>query len=54
MQEFIEVRFRNHGAFALVIVLHIFMTRVTRVALTNTIKRLKGWISALEKRKDKK
>jgi len=53
MREFLDARFRNHGAIAPVIVLHIFKTRVTRVAMTNTIKRLEGRIAALEKSKDK-
>jgi len=53
MREFIEARFRNHGAIAPVIVLHIFKTRVTRVAMTTNIKRLEGRISALEKVKDR-
>ncbi len=53
MREFIEARFRNHGAIAPVIVLHIFKTRVTRVAMASTIKRLEGQIFALEKVKDK-
>jgi hypothetical protein len=49
MKEFVEARFRNHGAIAPVIVLHIFKTRVTRVAMQSHIKRLEGRISALEK-----
>jgi hypothetical protein len=53
MKEFLETRFRNHGAIAPVIVLHIFKTRVTRVAHLSTIKRLEGKISALEKGRDK-
>jgi len=53
MREFIEARFRNHGAIAPVIVLHIFKTRVTRVAMTSTIKRLEGRIAVLERSKDK-
>jgi hypothetical protein len=55
MPEFIEARFRNHGAIAPVIVLHIFKTRVTQVALQSHIKRLEGRIASLEKGlKDKK
>jgi hypothetical protein len=54
MKEFIEARFRNHGAIAPVIVLHIFKTRVTRVSLTTTIKWLEGHLVALEKAKDRK
>jgi hypothetical protein len=53
MKEFLESRFRNHGAIAPVIVLHIFKTRVTRVALMSTIKRLEGRIAALEKGREK-
>ncbi len=53
MREFIDSRFRNHGTIAPVVVLHIFKTRVTRVALASTVKRLEGRIYALEKGKDK-
>ncbi len=49
MKEFVEARFRNHGAIAPVIVLHIFKTRVTRVSLGSQRKRLEGWLAALEK-----
>jgi hypothetical protein len=49
MKEFVEARFRNHGAIAPVIVLHIFKTRVTRVSLGTQIKRLEGHLAALEK-----
>jgi hypothetical protein len=45
--------FRNHGAIAPVVVLHIFKTRVTRVAIASTIKWLEGRVYALEKGKDK-
>jgi hypothetical protein len=54
MKEFIDARFRNHGAIAPVIVLHIFKTRITRSAVSMTVKRLEGRIAALEKGKDKK
>jgi len=55
MKEFSDARFRNNGAIAPVIVLHIFKTRVTRTAMTANIKRLEGRISSLEKGgKDKK
>lgn len=54
MKEFLEARFRNHGAIAPVIVLHIFKTRVTRSALTSNIKRLEGRIASLEKGKEHK
>ena len=53
MKEFIDTRFRNHGAIAPVIILHIFKTRVTRVALTTTTKKLEGRLAALERGKDK-
>jgi hypothetical protein len=53
MKEFLEARCRNHGAIAPVIVLHIFKTRVTRVALSSTVKRLEGRLVSLEKGKDK-
>jgi hypothetical protein len=55
MREFIEARLRNHGAIAPVIVLHIFKTRVTRTAMSSSIKRIEGRVAALEKLKgDKK
>ena len=55
MREFIEARLRNHGAIAPVIVLHIFKTRVTRNAMSSSIKRIEGRVAALEKLKgDKK
>jgi hypothetical protein len=53
MKQFIDARFRNHGSIAPVIVLHIFKTRVTRVSMSSTIKRLEGRIAALEKGKEK-
>jgi hypothetical protein len=53
MREFIDARFRNHGAIAPVIVLHIFKTRVTRVSMTTSLKRLEGRLANLEKGKDK-
>ncbi len=54
MKEFIDARFCNHGSIAPVIVLHIFKTRVTRVSMVGTIKRLEGRLTALEKAKDAK
>ena len=54
MKEFADARFRNHGAIAPIIVLHIFKTRVTRTAMIANIKRLEGRISSLEKGKDQK
>jgi len=48
MKEFIDTRFHNHGAIALV----IFKTHVTRVSLASAKKRLEGCISVLEKGKD--
>jgi hypothetical protein len=54
MKEFVDAWFRNHGAIAPAIVLHIFKTRVTRVAMSSAIKRLEGRIAAIEKGKDKK
>jgi hypothetical protein len=53
IREFIDARFRNHGAIAPVIVLHIFKTRVTRVSMTTSLKRLEGRLANLEKGKDK-
>lgn len=54
MKEFIDARFRNHGAIAPVIVIHIFKTRVTRVTMAASVKRLEGRLAALEKVKDGK
>jgi hypothetical protein len=54
MKEFIDARFRNHGAIAPVIVIHIFKTRVTRVTMASHVKRLEGRLAALEKVKDGK
>jgi len=48
MKEFIDMRFRNHSSIAPVITLHIFKTRVTRVAHNNNIKRLEGRLAKLE------
>ncbi len=42
MREIQEARFRNHVMLAPVIILHVFKTRVTRVAHEETIKRLEG------------
>jgi len=49
MKDFADARFRNHGAIAPVIVLHIFKTRVTRTAMTSNIKRLEARLATLEK-----
>jgi hypothetical protein len=48
MKEFLDMRFRNHPSIAPVIILHVFKTRVTRVAYTNNLKRLEGRIAKLE------
>ena len=48
-REFLETRFRNHPSIAPVIVLHVFKTRVTRVSMSATVKRLEGRLAALEK-----
>jgi hypothetical protein len=48
MKEFLDMRFRNHPSIAPVIVLHVFKTRVTRVAHSTNIKRLEGRIAKLE------
>jgi hypothetical protein len=53
MKDFLDSRFCNHGAIALVIVLHIFKMRVTRVSLSATIKRLEGRLSAVERSREK-
>ena len=47
-REFLETRFRNHPSIAPVIVLHVFKTRVTRVSMNLTVKRLEGRLAALE------
>jgi hypothetical protein len=54
MKEFLDACFRNHGAIAPVIVLHIFKMRVTRTSMSSSIKRLEGRIASLEKNRDKK
>jgi hypothetical protein len=56
MMELIDSRFCNHGAIAPVIVLHIFKTRVTRSAMSASVKKIEGRLAAvLEKAKlDKK
>jgi hypothetical protein len=41
MKEFVEATFCNHGAIALVIVLHIFKTRVTQTAMMTSLKDLR-------------
>ena len=48
-REFLETRFRNHPSIAPVIVLHVFKTRVTRVSMNATVKRLEGRLASLEK-----
>jgi hypothetical protein len=48
MKDFLDMRFRNHPSIAPVIVLHVFKTRVTRVAHIANIKRLEGRIAKLE------
>ncbi len=49
MKEMLDARFRNHVAIAPVIILHVFKTRITKVAHTAALKRLEGRIAALEK-----
>jgi len=53
VKEMLDARFRNHVSIAPVIILHVFKTRVTKVAHSAAIKRLEGRIAALEKQ-DKK
>ncbi len=48
MKDFLDSRFRNHPSIAPVIVLHVFKTRVTRVAHANLYKRLEGRVAKLE------
>jgi hypothetical protein len=48
MKDFLDSRFRNHPSIAPVIVLHVFKTRVTRVAHANSYKRLEGRVAKLE------
>ena len=49
-KEFLDARFRNHPTIAPVIILHVFWTRVTKIAFKEGIKRLKGRIAILEKK----
>jgi hypothetical protein len=48
MKDYIDARFRNHPSIAPVIILHVFKTRVTRVAHSNHVKRLEGRLAKLE------
>ncbi len=48
MKDFLDMRFRNHPSIALVIILHVFKTRVTRVSHSTNLKRLEGRIAKLE------
>lgn len=54
MKEMIDARFRNHVSIAPVIILHVFKTRITKVAHVAALKRLEGRITALEKPGGKK
>jgi len=49
MKEMLDSRFRNHVSITPVIILHIFKTRITKVAHKGALKRLEGRITALEK-----
>ena len=49
-KEFLDTRFRNHPTIAPVIILHVFRTRVTKVAFKEGLKRLEGRIALLEKK----
>jgi hypothetical protein len=51
MKDLLDAKFRNHVMIAPVIILHVFKTRITRVAHDEAIKRLEGRIAALEKDK---
>jgi hypothetical protein len=54
MKEMLDSRFRNHVSIAPVIILHVFKTRITKVAHNAALKRLEGRIAALEKSGGKK
>jgi hypothetical protein len=49
MKDMLDARFRNHVSIAPVIILHVFKTRITKVAHTAALKRLEGRFAALEK-----
>jgi len=49
-KEFLDATFRNHPSIAPVIILHVFRTRVTKVAFKEGLKRLEGRIALLEKK----
>ena len=49
-KEFLDARFRNHPSIAPVIILHVFRTRVTKIAFKDGLKRLEGRIALLEKK----
>jgi hypothetical protein len=49
-KEFLDARFRNHPSIAPVIILHVFRTRVTKIAFKDGLKRLEGRIAVLEKK----
>ncbi len=49
MREYQDGCFRNHPSIAPVISLHLFRTRLTKVAFEEKLKRLEGRISGLEK-----
>ena len=49
MHDLLESRFRNHTAIAPVIILHVFRTRITRVAHATSIRRIEGRLALLEK-----
>jgi hypothetical protein len=49
-KEFLDARFRNHPTIAPVVILHVFRTRVTKIAFKEGLKRLEGRIALLEKK----
>ena len=49
-KEYLDTRFRNHPTIAPVIILHVFRTRVTKLAFKEGLKRLEGRIAQLEKK----
>lgn len=54
MREYQDSCFRNHPSIAPVITLHLFRTRLTKVAFDEKLKWLEGRLNALEKVKTPK
>ena len=49
-KKFLDAHFHNHPSIAPVIILHVFRTRVTKVAFKEGLKRLEGRIALLERK----